>query len=106
MLGLWSKIDILEATNVAVTLCRLQQEKLDLALLDNDMGDGATLEAIPKLMGQLGSGLPPLIMTSGNSDARLPEKALQAGFSGFIAKDELTEVTLREIAGTLPLRPW
>ena len=98
---LWREIDIQEATNVEGALCRLQHEELNLALLDNDMGDGTTLEAIPRLIGPLGSHLPPLIMISGNSDPALPEKALQAGFSGFISKDELSEASLRQVIRSL-----
>ena len=97
----WCEIDIQEARNVESTLCQLQQGELDLALLDNDMGDGTTLEAVPRLIGASGSHLPPLIMVSGNLDPALSQKALQAGFSGFISKDEFSEFTLREVVVAL-----
>ena len=101
LVKIWGETEFHEATNVKTALCQLQKVNLDLALLDDDMGDGTSLEAIPSLIGTSCNRLPPLIMVSGNLDPTLPNRALQVGFSGFISKDELSLRTLREVLGSI-----
>ena len=76
---------------------RLLTEKPDLAILDNDMGDGASIDTIPTTLRLLNPPRPILIMVSGNPDPALREKACNVGFDGFISKDDFDFQTLSNV---------
>ena len=83
---LWPDARIHEATNVEEAIKLLLEEKLDLALLDNDLSDGTSIQTIPEMLGLVSMSVPPLIMISGNADPCLPDAASKSGFAGFISK--------------------
>lgn len=87
--------EILEASDLDQTASTLLDASFDIALIDNDMPGGTTLEMVTMLNETFSEFLPPMIMISGNIDPRLPDQARRAGFFGFISKDDLSQERLR-----------
>ena len=77
---------IFEATSVEEAVKVFLEEDLDLALLDNDLGDGTSVQTIPAMLQLFDVPVPPMIMISGNEDPGLLSTARHLGFDGFIQK--------------------
>ena len=88
-------VEVLEALNLDETANNLLDCNYDIALIDNEMPGGTTLEIVSMLNETFNEFLPPMIMVSGNDDPQLPNLARQAGFFGFIGKEEFTKARLR-----------
>ncbi len=100
----WPNAIIQEARSTKETSERLLTEKPDLAILDNDMGDGTSIEAIQTTLRQLNPPRPILIMVSGNPDPALRENACNVGFDGFISKDDFDFRTLSSVIDAIQPR--
>ncbi len=101
VLKVWPQAKVIEARDVRTTMAYLSSCALDLALLDNDMPDGTSLQAVSEQIGTSDYQRPVMVMISGNDDYRLPRLALQAGFDHFISKHDLCESTLRRAVSNL-----
>ena len=100
----WPNASIQEARGTKEASERLLTEKPDLAILDNDMGDGASINAIPITLRLLNPPRPILIMVSGNPDPALREKACNVGFADFISKDDFDFRTLSNLIDAIQPR--
>ena len=89
-----------EATNGAQVLEALRQQKFDLVLLDMTMPGISGPDLIARIRVQ--EGAPPVLVLSMHNEPQIARRALTAGASGYLTKDNNPEVLLaavRRVAG-------
>ena len=89
-----------EATNGAQVLEALRQQKYDLVLLDMTMPGISGPDLIARIRAQ--EAPPPVLVLSMHNEPQIARRALAAGASGYLTKDNNPEVLLaavRRVAG-------
>ena len=87
------EVELETCTVVREGIERLAAEEVDLLLLDYDLGavDGVTLLRTVQAAGNA----PPAILWTGRRDDETKERALEAGFTSVLRKDEVTVEAFR-----------
>ena len=91
------------ASSIREGLAKAAAHRLDVVVIDVRLPDGSGLDAVPELLA-LHPDARILVLTA-HPRADLAERALNAGASGFLAKEEPLSHLLRAIAAARPGRP-
>ena len=81
-------------SNRAEALMAVTHLKLDLILMDMDLGDSLSLDFLPELLEKTSAKV---LMLTGLRDLELHDKAIVKGASGVLLKDESAKVILKAI---------
>lgn len=89
-------LDIVEASTLREARRHMARQPFDLVLLDNYLPDGEALGALVELRPEEEAEPTPVIMLSGQSSARMRERAIAAGCNDYLDKDGIDGSQFRE----------
>lgn len=90
--------DVKEASDGALALKEVEQEKFDLILMDWNMPNMTGIEALKKLKGNPAYKAIPVVMVTSESDKSHIVEAIQAGAANYILKPFTAEVLKEKLA--------
>jgi CheY-like chemotaxis protein len=96
--GLDFPIRMSEAESIAALAQQLDEGEFDLILLDYNLPDGDGLRGLQMIRAHPQNGAAATVMVTGTDQTEVAIEALRGGCSDYIAKDELSQSTLRRSA--------
>ncbi|MEQ5826704.1 response regulator [Sulfitobacter sp. NFXS29] len=96
--GLDFPIRMSEAESIAALAQQLDEGEFDLILLDYNLPDGDGLCGLQMIRAHPRNGAAATVMVTGTDQTEVAIEALRGGCSDYIAKDELSQSTLRRSA--------
>lgn len=96
--GLDFPIRMTEAESIAALAQQLDEGEFDLILLDYNLPDGDGLRGLQMIRAHPQNGAAATVMVTGTDQTEVAIEALRGGCSDYIAKDELSQSTLRRSA--------
>jgi len=96
--GLDFPIRMSEAESIAALAQQLDEGEFDLILLDYNLPDGDGLRGLQMIRVHPQNGAAATVMVTGTDQTEVAIEALRGGCSDYIAKDELSQSTLRRSA--------